>query len=437
MLAERLSSLSRRLEKAQLHKPQGRVTAVQGPTIRAGLGNVAIGDLCKIIGSEESSLMAEVSGLHGAEAFLSPFGPTTGIRVGARVVANTEKLTIPVGEQMLGRVVDVLGNPIDDLGIVKGVAYPQMIKADAPPAMSRPLISEVLTTGLRAIDGCLTMGKGQRMAIFGSPGAGKSTLLAAIARHTDADVVVIGLVGERGREVREFVERDLSSDKREKVIVVTSTSDRPPVERALCAQSATAIAEYFRDRGKSVLLMVDSLTRTARALREVGLSAGEAPTRRGYPASVYPALPALIERAGRSERGDITAIYTVLVENDGQGDPIAEEVKSLTDGHIVLSPKLADAGHYPAIDMLQSLSRIMDKVTRGKDMQSARQMRAHLAKYAEVELLLQIGEYTAELDLAADAAIAAMPKILEFLQQGVDEHSTLLKTRTSLNRAQT
>ena len=354
--------------------------------------------------------------------------------MGALVRASERALSVPVSEALLGRVVDAFGMPIDALAPLPPAAQHRFIKAEAPSAMTRPLVDSPMLTGVNAIDGCLTLAQGQRVAVFGPPGTGKSTLLAGIAHGATADVIVIALVGERGREVREFIDRDLDAVAREKVVIVAATSDRTAIERALCAQTATAIAEYFRDTGKSVLLMVDSLTRTARALREIGLSAGEAPTRRGYPASVYPALPALIERSGRAEKGDITAVYTVLVENGGQGDPIAEEVRSLTDGHIVLSQKLAETGQFPAIDVLESLSRIMPAVTDDRHRTAARRMRQLLAKFAEVELLVQIGEYEAGSDPEADAAIAAMPAIRRYLSKMPGKGATLSMTVNALRR---
>ena len=291
-----------------------------------------------------------------------------------------------------------------------------------------PLIDTPFTTGLRAIDGPNTMGIGQRVGIFGPPGTGKSSLLAAISQHCVADVIVIALIGERGREVREFLDRHLPADKRDRIVIVAATSDRSPMERLNAAHVATAICEGFRDQGQSVLLMMDSLTRVARALREIGLAAGEAPTRRGYPASVYPALPELIERAGRTTKGDITALYTILVEGDGQADPIAEETRSLTDGHIMLSQKIANSGRYPAIDTLQSLSRVMGDVVADNHATAAAMIRRYLAKFDEIEMLLQVGEFEEGRDAVADSAVAAMPQITEFLRQASDAPSGLEET---------
>ncbi|WP_296428262.1 FliI/YscN family ATPase [Yoonia sp.] len=412
-----LPQLQDRMAQLPVRSHIGRVNNVTNAVLQAGMRGAHLGDVCEIDRAGMPPLLAEVAALSGSNVILTPFGATTGLQVGAQIRQSGRALTLRVGAGMLGRVVDAFGQPIDDRGPLNNLTEERAIKSAAPPAMSRPMICKPLISGLRVIDGPMTLGRGQRMAIFGQPGTGKSTLLSQIARHTDADVVVIGLVGERGREVREFIDRDLDEKARKHVVIVAATSDRVAIERSLCAHTATAVAEHFRDQGKSVLLMIDSLTRTARALREIGLSIGEPPTRRGYPASVYPALPAIIERSGRAEKGDITAIYTVLTEGDGQGDPIAEEVRSLTDGHIVLSRKLAESGHYPAIDVLDSLSRIMPAVTPDAHRQVAMQLRGLMAKYRDIELLLQIGEYKTGGDAEADKAIAAMPEIRKFLQQ--------------------
>ncbi|WP_299507436.1 FliI/YscN family ATPase [uncultured Roseobacter sp.] len=423
------------MERFNPRRRYGRLTQVRGPVMRAAFAGLSQGAICEVWQSGCVKLLAEVVGIENEEVVLCPFSSGEGIAAGAVVSQSLDELTIPVGRPLLGRVVDAFGMPLDGLGQLSPGVARRSIKGPVPPAMERPLIDQPLPTGLRAIDGTMTLGRGQRVGIFGPPGAGKSTLIAAISRHTVADVIVIGFVGERGREVREFVERDLPPKARDRVVVVAATSDRPAIERALCAHSATAVAEGFRDEGLSVLLLVDSLTRTARALREIGLAAGEAPTRRGFPASVYPALPAIIERAGRHTNGDITALYTVLLEDEKQADPIAEEVKSLTDGHFQLSRALAEKGHYPALDVLESLSRSMSSIVSEAHIAAASRLRARLAKYREIELLLQIGEYESGGDPEADAAIAAKDPIDAFLRQSANDTLSFDRIVSSMQKA--
>lgn len=433
-MARKLEQITAAVSQATLLPMAGYITDVGSTIVRAAMANGQQGAICAIERTDKNPLLAEIIGVRGDQLILSPFGATTGLSSGALVRPVPDALMISTGTGLLGRVIDPFGTPIDGNGPIAEPLVDHPIRAAAPPAMQRPMITDVMSTGLRGIDGLLTLGHGQRIGIFGPPGTGKSTLLAAIARHSEVDVVVVALVGERGREVREFIDRDLPTEARKHVCIVAATSDRPAVERALCAQSATAVAEAFRDDGKSVLLLVDSLTRTARALREIGLAAGEAPTGRGYPASVYPALPAIIERSGRATTGDITAIFTVLTEGDAQHDPIAEEVRSLTDGHITLSRALAETGHYPAIDILDSLSRTMPAVTNERQQEAANVMRANIARYREIELLLQVGEYSKGTDLEMDRAIALQPKIKGFLCQRSDEKCTFEQAYDQLQR---
>jgi type III secretion protein N (ATPase) len=334
---------------------------------------------------------------------------------------------VGVGDTLLGRVLDGLGNPLDGREAPQtGARYP--VYADPPNPMLRRIIDHPLSMGLRAIDGMLTCGEGQRMGIFAAAGGGKSTLLSCLVKGTEADITVLALIGERGREVREFIERDLGPEGMKKAVLVVSTSDRSAMERLKAAYIATAIAEYFRDQGKKVLLLMDSVTRFGRALREIGLAAGEPPTRRGFPPSVFSSLPLLMERAGNSDKGSITALYTVLVEGDDMTEPIADETRSILDGHIVLSRKLASGGHYPAIDILASVSRVMNAVVEKDHKDMAGDMRKILAKYAEMELLVQIGEYKKGADAEVDNALERIRNVNGFLRQGTDERSSFAQT---------
>ncbi len=411
-----LENLAQQVRHIDLRPRFGRLTHIDATCLHALIPDASRGDFCSITRRKGGPLLAEIVAIKGHTATLVPYGATDGLSVGAIVRPGQDGLSIKVGMSMLGRVIDPLGKSLGGLSSPSGTLHSVPVRRGAPDALDRPLIDTPLLTGLNAIDGPLTLGHGQRVGIFGPPGAGKSRLMADIARNAQVDAIVVALVGERGREVREFIDRDLPADKRNKTIIVAATSDRPSTERAICAASATAAAEWLRDQGLNVLLMVDSLTRTARALREIGLAAGEAPTRRGYPSSVYPALPALIERAGRTQRGSISAIYTVLVEGDGNGDPIAEEVRSLTDGHIVLSRTLAESGHFPAIDVTGSLSRTMPAFVTGEHLEGANNLRKLLGKYNEIEILLQIGEYSQGGDPLADHAIRVKPAVDAFLR---------------------
>lgn len=424
-----IQKLNAQIASVKTRPTLGVVENVHQNVVKALWETATLGQACRFsIKNTSADNLGEVIGIEGKKAVISAFSDCSGLKQGTRVEPLDEKFTLTVGNALLGRIVDGLGNPIDDLGVVMGATDNIAIRQAPPHAMDRQLIDKQLSTGLRAIDGPISLGEGQRIAIFGPPGTGKSSLLSAITQHTEADIIVIGLIGERGREVREFLERHLPYEKREKVVTVAATSDRSPLERFYGAHTATAIAEWHRDQGKSVLLLIDSLTRVARALREIGLARGEAPTRRGYPASVYPALPALIERSGRTAEGSITAIYTVLVEGTGEADPIAEETRSLTDGHIVLSQEIADSGRYPAIDVLKSLSRVMPSITSELHQYNAQRMRELLAKYADIEMLLQVGEFEAGTDETADAAIKAMPLLKAFTKQTSSERSSLSDT---------
>ncbi len=401
---------------------RGRVVGAMGTIIRAVLPDVAVGDLCRLLNHGTGwTVDAEVVGLAGNEVLLSPVGGLAGLSAGTEVTATGQRRQVPVGDHLLGRVIDALGQPIDGRGpVAQGRTRP--VFASPPPPMQRQMITAPLPLGLRVIDGLLTCAEGQRFGIYGEAGGGKSTLMSQIVKGSAADVAVVALVGERGREVREFIEHSLGPDGLERAVVVVSTSDRPAAERVACAEAATAIAEHFRDEGRRVLLFVDNVTRYARALREIGLAAGEPPTRRGFTPSVFTALPQLMERAGMGERGSITAFYAVLVE-DGSGDPIAEETRGILDGHIILSRALAASGHYPAIDVLTSRSRVMNQVATAEHLAAASRLRALLARYADVEFLVQVGEYKAGSDPLADAAIAKIDELRGFLRQDGGERT--------------
>ncbi len=409
---------------------KGRVIQVAGTCIKAFAPTVKIGEMCLLKNAwEDWEMPAEVIGFSNQSALLMPMGDIFGIS-SSTVVIPTGKIDFaPVGPKLLGRVLDARGRPLDQAEkgpLETNDAYP--IYADPPPPMSRNLIRHPLSLGIRALDGLVTCGEGQRMGIFAAAGVGKSTLLATLARGSDADVNVLALVGERGREVREFIKNDLGDEGLKKSVVVVSTSDRSAIERLKAAYMATAIAEYFRDRGQRVLLMLDSVTRFARAQREIGLAAGEPPTRRGFPPSVFSVLPKLMERAGCSDKGSITAFYTVLMEGDDINDPVADETRSILDGHIVLSRKLAGANHYPAIDILASVSRVMPAVATDQHKNTAARIRELMAKYQEIELLVKIGEYKRGSDPLADEALEKQGMINAFLRQGTHESAVFDET---------
>ena len=412
---------------------RGRVVGASGTIIRAVLADVAVGDLCRLRNHSTGwSMDAEVVGLAGREALLTPVGGLAGLSAGTEVTATGQRRQIPVGDHLLGRVIDALGAPIDGRGPLARLRS-RPVFASPPAPMQRQMITAPLPLGLRVMDGLLTCAEGQRFGIYGEAGGGKSTLMSQIVKGSAADVAVVALVGERGREVREFIEHSLGPDGLARAVVVVSTSDRPAAERVACAEAATAIAEHFRDEGQRVLLFVDNVTRYARALREIGLAAGEPPTRRGFTPSVFSALPQLMERAGMGERGSITAFYAVLVE-DGGGDPIAEETRGILDGHIILSRALAASGHYPAIDVLTSRSRVMNQVTGKPHQAAAARLRGLLARYADIEFLIQVGEYKPGSDPLADEAIAKIEELRSFLRQGGEEHTAFEDTLEWMTR---
>jgi type III secretion protein N (ATPase) len=431
-ITEQISSA---LRQARPLRFKGRVIKAVGTIIEAVVPGARVGELCLLRNAyEDWELDAEVVGISGKHALLTPLGEAAGLSGATEVIPTRRTLTVPVGAALLGRVLNGLGRPIDTGA--KGPVIPEAfypVEAPPPDPLSRRIISRPMPMGVRVLDGLLTCGEGQRMGVFAAAGGGKSTLLASLVRNCEADVCVLALIGERGREVREFLEHDLGEAGRERSVVVVSTSDRPSMERLKAAYVATAVAEYFRDQGKRVLLMMDSVTRFARALREIGLAAGEPPVRRGFPPSVFATLPKLMERAGQSGRGSITALYTVLVEGDDMTEPVADEVRSILDGHIVLSRKLGAENHYPAVDVLASVSRVMNAVVSEEHRAAARRFRELMAKYQEVELLLRLGEYRAGGDPVADEAVAKIDWIKAFLRQGTHETCGFDETMARMN----
>lgn len=407
----------------------GKVVQIVGLVIECSGPNVSMGELCYIHSHFEDvePLPAEVVGFREGYVLLMPLGETKGIGPGCQVVSAQKLLQVKVGPELLGRVIDGLGNPIDGKGpILCQKEYP--LQADPPEPLERPVIKESLYVGVRAIDGLITMGQGQRIGIMAGSGVGKSTLLSMIARNTEADISVIALIGERGREVKEFIERDLGEEGLKRSVVVVATSDKPALVRIKGALTATAIAEYFRDRGRKVVLMMDSVTRFAMAQREVGLTVGEPPATRGYTPSVFALLPRLLERAGTSAKGSITGIYTVLVDGDDMNEPIADAVRSILDGHIVLSRSIAAQNHFPAIDVLASVSRVMSAVVPKEHMEANRKLRALMAVYKEAEDLIHIGAYVKGSSPKIDEAIQKIDAINDFLCQGVFEVQSFEET---------
>ena len=433
--AETLSArLHRGVDRAQPLAPRGRVVQVVGTIVKAHAPGAKIGELCALRNPwEDHQILAEVVGFSQNLALLTPLGEIVGASSFTQAIPLGEVHRVPVGPGLLGRVLDGLGQPLDGKGPLE-IADHYPVYADPPNAMTRELITKPISLGVRSLDALLTCGEGQRMGIFAAAGGGKSTLLSQIVRNTTADVIILALIGERGREVREFRERDLGEEGVKRAVTVISTSDRPSMERLKAAYVATAVAEYFRDQGKKVLLLMDSVTRFARALREIGLAAGEPPTRRGFPPSVFATLPRLMERAGCSAKGSITALYTVLVEGDDMTEPIADETRSILDGHIVLSRKLGAANHYPAIDVLASVSRLMTAIAGKDHLRSAGRVRQLMAKYQEVELLVRIGEYKSGNDAVADEAIKKLDAINNFLRQGLREQSSFEQTLEALHQ---
>jgi len=427
-------NLVNQLEDIQLTTMHGRITEIVGMLIKAIVPQVKMGEVCMIKRHPEP-LMAEVVGFTKDEVFLSPLGEMYGIGPSSEVIPTRMPLNIKVGPNLLGRVLNGLGEPLDEA--TKGPLILNEVYSviNTPPdPLKRAMIKEPLSVGVRCIDGALTCGRGQRVGIFAAAGGGKSTLLGMIARYAKADVNVIALIGERGREVREFIEDALGEEGAKRSVIIVSTSDQAAQLRLNAAYVGTAIAEYFRDQGKTVILMMDSVTRFARALREIGLAAGEPPARAGFTPSVFATLPKLLERSGNSDKGSITGFYTVLVAGDDMNEPVSDEVRSILDGHIILSNELARQYHYPAIDLLGSVSRIITSIVDKEHLQLIGKIREVLANYKKNELLIRIGEYKPGSDKDADFAIKYIDKVNAFLKQKVDEKCTFQDSLAQLKK---
>ena len=423
-----------KLKEEDFCQKLGKVVNAVGLTVESAGPDARLGDLCEIYpeNREGKAVLSEVVGFHDKKTILMPYEVVEGIGLGSIVKNVGVPFTVKVSDDLLGKTLDGLGRPAGadaDNGreeIAGAVRYP--VDAAPPDPMSREIISEVLSLGVKAVDGLLTVGKGQRIGIFAGSGVGKSTLMGMFARNTQADINVIALIGERGREVREFIERDLGEEGMKRSVVVVATSDKPALERNKAAKTATAIAEYFRDQGKDVLLMMDSLTRFSMAQREIGLASGEPPVTRGYPPSVYSEMPKLLERAGRAAVGSITGLYTVLVDGDDFNEPITDTARSILDGHIMLDRKLGHKNHYPAIDILQSISRCMSQIATREHKQAANKLKNVLATYNEAEDLINIGAYKKGSNPNIDYAISRIDAVNGFLCQGTDEKFTFEET---------
>lgn len=410
----------------------GKVCGVNGLLVESEGPQVVLGEICTIkVPSLQNEIMAEVVGLDNKIVKLMVYGETKGIEIGSQVIASGSVLQVGVGPHLLGRVLDATGKAYDKKGEISAETFYPVI-ASPPNPLDRQQITKRIITGVRSIDSLLAVGSGQRLGIFAGSGVGKSTLLSMIARNTNADINVIALIGERGREVRDFIERDLGDEGLKRSVVVVATSDQSPLARLRGAYTATAVAEYFRDQGKNVMLMFDSVTRFARAQREIGLATGEPPAQRGYTPSVFETLPKLLERSGTSKRGSITGFYTVLVDGDDMDEPISDTVRGILDGHVILSRKLAQAYHFPAIDILQSISRLANRISGEATQKAVSLVRRLMAVYAENEDLITVGAYQTGSNKRIDESIEAHDKIEEFLMQGENEPSKIQDTLVAL-----
>lgn len=424
--AQHLARFQRRAEALAPPAVEGTLTRVIGLTLEATGCQAAVGDRCDVINNAGTRVEAEVVGFAGDKLFLMPTADSHGLAPNARVVPRHDQHTVRVSDALLGRVIDGSGRPLDGMGALDCEEPVDLMGGTPMNPLERQPISEPLDVGIRAINSLLTVGRGQRIGLFAGSGVGKSVLLGMMARYTAADVIVVGLIGERGREVKEFIDRILGAEGRQRAVVVAVPADQPPLMRLHGAWLATAVAEYFRDQGKSVLLLMDSLTRFAQAQREIGLAIGEAPATKGYPPSVFARLPHLVERAGNGAAGSgsITAFYTVLVEGDDQNDPIADSARAILDGHFVLSRRIAESGQYPAIDVEASVSRAMHDIVPYTHAENARRFRQMLSVYQQHRDLISIGAYRPGSDPRVDAAIATWPRMQKFLQQDMRDRAS-------------
>jgi flagellum-specific ATP synthase len=436
-MAPLLDDLIERCRTQPLHSARGQVLQVVGLIVEVGGLRAAVGDMLSVQTTDGQRIGLEVVGFRAGRLLTTPLGPLAGVQPGAEVHHSRQGACVQVSDALLGRVVDAFGNPLDG-GPKPDNSIEVPVRRDAPDPFDRAAISSQLFTGVRAIDGFLPLGVGQRMGIFAGAGVGKSTLLGMLCRSSQADVNVIGLIGERGRELNDFVRNALGPEGLARSVIVTATSDQPALVRARGADAATAIAEYYRDRGKSVLLVMDSLTRYAMALREAALAAGEPPATKGYPPSVFAALPRLLERAGTTrDRGVITAVYTVLVEGDDLSDPVADAVRGILDGHIVLSRRIAESGLFPAIDVLQSVSRVAPEITSSEHQRWISVLRNLLAAHRDAQDLIQVGAYVPGSDPRVDTAVKALPQIETFLRQAITEQTNAQDCLTVLKHLAT
>ncbi len=431
-----IDDLKKRLKDTEITRVNGRVEQVVGLVIESSGPAASVGEACWITASDGTGepVLAEVVGFRQHRVLLMPLGEMRGLGPGSEVVRTGQPFKVAVGDVLLGRVIDAMGKPLDGKGSLGPTRESYPIHREPPPAMERRRIEMPVATGVRAIDALLTLGEGQRLGIFAGSGVGKSTLLGMIARNTEADINVIALVGERGREVRDFLERDLGEKGLKRSVVIVATSDQPSLIRIQAALVATAVAEYFRDQGKRVMLMMDSITRFAMAQREVGLAIGEPPTTKGYTPSVFALLPKLLERAGTtSHQGSITGLYTILVEADDMNEPIADACRAILDGHVVLSREMASQNHYPAIDVLESVSRVMRDIVSKEQLDAAARMRSVLATYKNAEDLISIGAYVKGSNPKVDEALRRLDAVQGFLRQEREETApwpdTLLKMK--------